>query len=216
MADKSSIVTNDYDRFFAMSLDLLCIAGFDGYFKEVNPSWERTLGWTTEQLTGRPFIEFVHPDDQQATIAEAQRLSGGAVTISFENRYRCRDGSYRWLLWTANGSSEDRLIFAVARDVTEHKDVAQRLERMTAEYRALLDSAAEAIWGVDREGRTSSTTRGRMARPTLLLSVLWLPSHSTANRFTSTPRFCGAKTGRAFRRSIARHLSSSTEKSSAQ
>lgn len=159
MADKSSVVTNDYDRFFAMSLDLLCIADFDGYFKEVNPSWERTLGWTPEELTGRPFIEFVHPDDQQATIAEAQRLSGGAVTISFENRYRCRDGSYRWLLWTANGSSEDRLIFAVARDVTEHKDVAQRLERMTAEYRALLDSAAGAIWGVDREGKTLFVNR---------------------------------------------------------
>ncbi|HEX9711277.1 MAG TPA: PAS domain S-box protein [Actinomycetota bacterium] len=159
MADKSSAVTNDYDRFFAMSLDLLCIAGFDGYFKEVNPSWERILGWTSEELTGRPFIEFVHPDDQQATIAEAQRLGGGALTISFENRYRCRDGSYRWLVWTANGSTDDQQIFAVARDVTEHKDVAHRLERITAEYRALLDSAAEAMWGVDREGKTLFVNR---------------------------------------------------------
>ena len=154
MADKSIDIDSRYDRFFAMSPDLLCIAGFDGYFKEVNPSWERILGWSSEELTGRPFIEFVHPDDQQATIAEAQRLSGGAVTISFENRYRCRDGSYRWLVWTANGSREDQLIFAVARDVSENKDVTQRLERITAEYRALLDSAAEAIWGVDREGKT--------------------------------------------------------------
>jgi len=88
-------------RFFSLSLDLLCVAGFDGYFKRLNPAWERVLGYTREELLARPYLDFVHPDDRTPTMSEADRLSGGRHVFAFENRYRAKDGTYRWLEWAA-------------------------------------------------------------------------------------------------------------------
>src|SRR5262249_7824826 len=90
------------DRFLTTSLDMLGIAGFDGVFRRLNPAWERTLGYTIEELTAKPCLEFIHPDDHHATLQEMEKLAEGSYqTISFENRYRCKDGSYRWFLWNA-------------------------------------------------------------------------------------------------------------------
>lgn len=108
----------EFHTFFEVSLDLLCIAGTDGYFKRVNPAFERILGWAPDQLLSRPIPEFVHPDDVEATQSELARLADGLPTISFENRFRRADGSYRRLRWTCHPEPETGLLYAVARDVT--------------------------------------------------------------------------------------------------
>jgi PAS domain S-box-containing protein len=118
----------DLRRFFTVSLEMLCIAGFDGHFKLLNPVWERVLGHSLADLCERPFIDFVHPDDREATIAEAQKLAAGNLTIRFENRYRCADGSYRWLLWNAVAIPEEQKIFAAASDITDRKQFESTLQ----------------------------------------------------------------------------------------
>ena len=130
----------EMDQLFTVSLDLFCIAGFDGYFKRVNPAWERVLGIPTSDLLAHPYIDFVHPDDREATLAEGARLSAGAETISFENRYRRSDGSYVWLLWNAAPSSSSKRIFAIARDVTERKRAERRTDAGYAVTRVLAEA----------------------------------------------------------------------------
>ena len=134
----------DFERFFDLSLDMLCIAGVNGYFKHVNESFQRTLGWTVEELTARPFVDFVHPDDVAATVEEVTKLAAGGQTIFFKNRYRCSNGSYRHLLWTAVLESEG-VIFAIARDTTELIDASER-------FQLAIDASPTALLMVDRHG----------------------------------------------------------------
>jgi PAS domain S-box-containing protein len=115
------------DRFFTMSADMMCVAGFDGYFKSVNPAFETTLGYTMDEMLSRPWIDFVHPDDKDATIAEGKKLNLGAVTLYFENRYLCKDDTYRWLSWTAVPVVSEQRIYAAARDMTERRRVEEQL-----------------------------------------------------------------------------------------
>jgi len=131
---------SDLRDFMDLSLNLLCIAGTDGYFKHVNPAWETTFGFTREDLLSRPYLEFVHPDDREATTAEAAKVASGCKTLSFENRYRCKDGSYRWLLWSAVVRAERGLIYAVAADITERKCEEARLAAQYAVTRVLAEA----------------------------------------------------------------------------
>jgi PAS domain S-box-containing protein len=108
-------------HFFNQSPDLLCIADFDGIFKHLNPAWSPLLGWTNRELKARPFLDFVHPDDRASTQAVMDHLDAGTNTISFENRYRCKDGSWKWLRWTASPLLDQQEIYAIARDVTPQK-----------------------------------------------------------------------------------------------
>jgi len=121
----------DLDRFFNYALDLLCIAGTDGYFKKVNPAFTRTLGFSAEELLSRPFTEFVHPDDRTDTVAETGKLSSGAPTLSFENRYLCKDGGYRDLRWTSFPEPATGLLYAVAHDVTDLKRRQDQRDTLT-------------------------------------------------------------------------------------
>ncbi len=118
----------EFQKYFDVSLDMLCIADTDGYFKRVNPAFERILGWSTQELLSRPFIDFVHPDDVEPTLREVEKLAHGIPTISFENRYRCADGTYKHLLWNSYPEPQTGVLYAIARDVTELKQVHERLQ----------------------------------------------------------------------------------------
>jgi PAS domain S-box-containing protein len=137
---------DELSRFFSLSLDMLCVAGFDGRFKRVNPAWEKVLGYTQAELLARPYLEFVHPDDRAATRVEAKRLADGLPVMYFENRYFHKDGSIRWLLWASTSIQEEQLIYAAARDITEHKAIEDlrakttNLELMDAKLTALTDA----------------------------------------------------------------------------
>lgn len=121
------------DRLFNLSLDLLCVAGFDGYFKQLNPAWERTLGWPVEDLLRKPSLEFVHPDDRARTVQAGARLAAGEAQQSFENRYLCRDGSHRWLSWNSFPLVNEKRIFAVVRDISERKRAEEENQRLQSE-----------------------------------------------------------------------------------
>jgi len=108
---------HEYQKFFDVSLDLLCIAGTDGYFKRTNPAFVRALGWTSEELLDRPFMDLVHPDDLAATQSEIEKLARGISTISFVNRFRCADGSWTQLRWNSYPDPDTGLLYAVARRI---------------------------------------------------------------------------------------------------
>jgi PAS domain S-box-containing protein len=128
------------DGFFSLSLDLLCVAGMDGYFKRLNPAFERILGYSQAELLSQPFLEFVHPDDREATLQEVRKISTGEATLHFENRYRCKDGSYRWLSWATTPVTEEGIMYGVGHDVTGRKQLEQQLRQSEARFRRLYEA----------------------------------------------------------------------------
>jgi PAS domain S-box-containing protein len=125
----------DRNRIFNLSLDLLCVAGFDGYLRQVNPAWTRALGWSSQELLDRPWIEFVHPDDRIDTARAIEELLTGHPVRSFENRHQCKDGSWRWLSWNSFPRAAEGRFFSVVRDVTEEKKAEEERLRLEANLR---------------------------------------------------------------------------------
>jgi PAS domain S-box-containing protein len=130
-------------RFFTLSLDMLCVAGFDGYFKRVNPAWERVLGYTIDEMLARPYMDFVHPDDRTSTESVAGALADGGHVISFENRYRAKDGRYRSLEWAAVPYPSEGAIYGAARDITERKEAKATIVRYSRDLAAARQAQAE-------------------------------------------------------------------------
>ncbi len=115
------------DRLFKLPLDMACIAGTDGYFKKVNPAFTKILGFSEKEFLETPYNEFIHPDDRQPTQAEVEKQLKGGLTLDFENRYRCKDGSYKWLAWKAVAVLDEGILVATARDMTENKKAKDAL-----------------------------------------------------------------------------------------
>src|SRR5215469_2245812 len=104
-----------------LALDLICVAGLDGYFRRVNKAWTDVLGYSKEELLAQPWVNLIHPDDREASNAEAAKIFQGHKTTRFENRFRSKNGSFRWILWTAAATADGQFFYATGRDVTEIK-----------------------------------------------------------------------------------------------
>ena len=126
-------VEEERDRYFSVAADMLVVTGTDGRFVRANPAWHDVFGWTSEEMTSRPWLDFVHPEDREVTVAEAARLFEGGDAIAFENRYRAKDGSYRWLRWKTRPFAAEGLLYAAATDITEQKELERALRHRARE-----------------------------------------------------------------------------------
>ncbi|MEM6521312.1 MAG: PAS domain S-box protein [Cyanobacteria bacterium P01_C01_bin.70] len=139
----------ELDNFFDLAVDMLCIADTKGYFKRINPAFVRVLGYTPEELLAQPFINFVHPDDIEATVQATKTLLDGTEVNRFENRYRCKDGTYRWFAWASSTNLQEGIIYASVRDITEAKANQQKLYEQEEFLRSVFDGSENAIFVLD-------------------------------------------------------------------
>ncbi|MBC7690862.1 MAG: PAS domain S-box protein [Methylotenera sp.] len=152
-----AVPESNLERLFELASDLMCIAGTDGFFKRVNPSFERVLGYSAAELLSRPFMDFVHPEDHAGTSVEASIISDTSrSSVCFENRYICRDGSIRWLAWQSSATPENGLIYATARDITESRRADAALRLKEAQAQATLDgiygALPQIVWTATPDG----------------------------------------------------------------
>jgi PAS domain S-box-containing protein len=141
----------ELDQFFKVSIDLLCIANTDGYFLRLNPAAETILGYTRDELMARPFFDFIHPDDLLRTQEAVSVQLSQHKLIHFENRYRCKDGTYNWLDWSS--VPVGNLIYAAARDITDRKRSEELLRESEARFRATFEQSTVGFAHVSTEGR---------------------------------------------------------------
>lgn len=139
--------TEELNRYFSSALDLLCIADTEGYFIRLNPQWEPTLGYPISELEGRKFLDFVHPDDLENTLQAISMLNQQKEVLNFINRYRCKNGDYKWIEWRS--LPEDNRIYAVARDITDRKETELKLKESEERLRLTLEATQIGIWDWD-------------------------------------------------------------------
>jgi len=140
------------DRFFSLSAEMFCIASFSGHFVRVNPAFCSVLGYEPDELSGMPVLDLIHPDDREGALESARTVATGVHAQRYENRLRCKDGSYKWLGWTVQTpGKENGLVYAVARDITEQKRAEERLRASEEWYRLLFDANPLPMWVYDIE-----------------------------------------------------------------
>ncbi len=139
-------IEDEINLYFNVSLDLLSIANFEGYFTRINPTWGQVLGWTNNELKEKPFLDFVHNDDKENTLRVVAELQQGKTVVGFDNRYRAKDGTYRWLSWNAYAMPDRDVIMAVARDITERKISEEILRSSEERIRSAIESANDSVY----------------------------------------------------------------------
>lgn len=143
---------NERDRVFELSIDLLCVTNFAGYFVRVNPAWQRVLGMDDSKLRSEPFLSFVHPDDRSKTEQKFREVIGGNQLIGFETRFLSSDGSPRWIEWSAAADPAEQIVYAAGRDVTDRKHIDDEIRQSEARYRILAENATDVISRLTPEG----------------------------------------------------------------
>jgi PAS domain S-box-containing protein len=151
--DRDSRIPDEGDRFFSLSPDMLCVVGFDGCFKRINPAAEKILGYSPAEMVGKLFIEFVHPDDREATLKEAESIAAGNNTVGLENRWRCRNESYKWIAWTVSPCCEEELIYGIGREITDRKEIEAALLESNILFENVIESTGDSIFVKDTQSR---------------------------------------------------------------
>lgn len=173
------------DTFFNVSLDMLCLAGTDGFFKKMNPAFEKTLGFSPKELCTRPILDFVHPDDKERTLKEIEKQATlGQPVFSFENRYLCKDGTYKWLSWKSVPIGTT--MYAAARDITDSKAYQEELVRAKKAAEAATSAKSDFLANMSHEIRTPMN--GVIGMTGLLLDT---PLTEQQRSFADTIRNCG-------------------------
>ncbi len=196
------IAVEDLHQLFGLSIDMLSIIRADGTFKHVNPAWTTALGWSQAELVDTPYLDLVHRDDHAATMQEASHLAQGARSIDFENRYRAKDGSYRWMNWRVTPSADGQLHYCLTRDVTEARRIRAELATRATELsvanealdaarrdiQAILDHSPVVVFVTDTDGRyrmlnsASTSLTGRPPQELIGLSASDVFPADTASR----------------------------------
>ena len=170
--------------FFDLSRDMLCTSNMDGYFVELNDAWTTYLGYSLDEVRAIPFIELVHPDDRERTETEAAALFEGAETLSFENRYLAKDGSWHWLRWSAQLSPDESLIYGRAADVTEFKRIEAEREELLGKVREM--ATHDSLTGLPNrraleEQLPREMARARRTRSSLCVAIVDIDRFKTYN-----------------------------------
>ncbi len=144
---------DELSRFFNLVPDMVCVASTAGYFLKFNSAWEKRLGFTEREMLASPFLDFIHPDDREATMKEVERQVAGKATVEFINRYRCKSGGYRWLEWMATPSPDKQLLYAAARDITERIKTEEALRKSREDFRDIMENSSVPMALTDDEQR---------------------------------------------------------------
>ncbi|MBK8881859.1 MAG: PAS domain S-box protein [Bacteroidales bacterium] len=159
--EEETIHTKDFglNMFFKMSPDLLCIISSEGYFMELNPAWEHVLGYTMDELFRRPFIDLLHPDDISHTMKEFEEVLSGKDVFGILNRYRCKDGSYKWLEWLGKGSEDGKASYCIARDITEKRKAQEIHNRSEDSFHHLFENIPMGVYRTTPDGHILMANR---------------------------------------------------------
>jgi len=151
--DNSSSHCNTLDLFFNLSPDLFCVITYDGIFEELNPAWESTLGYSLDDLKGKKFTDFIHPEDIEMSLIGFNNQLESLESISLTNRYRTINGEYKWLEWKGKKNQKDNRIYAIGRNVTSEKQLRLNLRQSEENYRILTENSNDLIMRFDRQYR---------------------------------------------------------------
>jgi len=149
---KKEIETDKLEKLFSMSIDLICVAGTDGFLKKINPAFTQILGFEEKELLGTPYSNLLHPDDVEGSLKEVERLGTGIKTIGFENRFKTKTGNYRLLSWVANPDAATGELYCIGRDITEKRETEQKLFKMQERHLTFFNNSQGIMSTHDMQG----------------------------------------------------------------